>query len=261
MSSGPLFSLGPIDQLGDDEVAGIAISGDLGRDGDVWVPGGIDLSNYKLNPIVLRNHNPDLVVGSAVAIGLINANEVGVRIKFAPPGVSDVADETCGLVKAGVLRGISAGVDPTQIEPLDPKQPYGAMRVVQAELLEISLVPVPASATALVTARAFAARPSAAVMLRALPPIPDRAITRALAHVGRCRVPHAPIMALSVYERTALYAAAHQQLSRATWACGRARNAEARAYSYEQRQADLRDLSRNATECQTPRRRLRPYGG
>jgi hypothetical protein len=78
---------------------------------------------------------------------------------------------------------------------------------------------------------------------------------------ARSRVPQTPIMSLSVYERTALYAAAHRQRSRATWACGQAREAEAHAFSYPQRQADLRDLSRNATECQASRRRLRPYGG
>jgi hypothetical protein len=39
--------------------------------------------NFRANPIVLRNHDPDLVVGTAIAIGLINGNEIGVRIKFA----------------------------------------------------------------------------------------------------------------------------------------------------------------------------------
>jgi hypothetical protein len=43
MSSAPLFSLGSIDQLADDEVAGIAISGEKGREGDVWVVPGIDM--------------------------------------------------------------------------------------------------------------------------------------------------------------------------------------------------------------------------
>jgi HK97 family phage prohead protease len=261
MSSAPLFSLGPIDQLGEDEVAGIAISGDLGRDGDVWCPGGIDLTNYKANPIVLRGHNPDYVVGSAVAIGLVNANEIGVRIKFAPPGVSDVADECRGLVKSGVLKGISAGIDPTEIEPLDPKRPYGPMRVVRAELLELSFVPIPASATALVTARSFAARPGAAVMLRSLPVLPAAAIARALSHAG---APHAPpLMTWSVYDRTAFYAAAHQQRSRAIWACGQARQAEERSYSYEARQAELARLrSTDEPELRTPARpRLRPYGG
>ena len=79
------FSLGSVEQLAEDEVVGVAITGDVGRDGDVWCPQGVSLDNFKRNPIVLRQHNPDLVVGSAVAIGLVDANTIGVRIKFAPP--------------------------------------------------------------------------------------------------------------------------------------------------------------------------------
>jgi len=242
MSSAPLFSLGPIDQLGDDEVAGIAISGGIKRDGDEWCPGGIDLTNYRLNPVVLKGHNPELVVGSAVAIGLVNSNEIGVRIKFAPPGISDIADETRGLVKSGVLRGISAGINPVEVVPLDPRQPYGPVRVIRAELLELSLVSVPADTEALVTARSFSSRPGGALMLRLLPAVSTDAIERALARVGRTVALQVPIMSLSVYERTRLYAEAHQQRCLAAWACGEARRAEAHAYSYEQRQADLQAL-------------------
>lgn len=66
--------------------------------------------------------------------------------------------------------------------------------------------------------------------------------------VARRDMPQTPIMSLTVCERTRLYAEAHQQRSRAVWACGQARQAEPRAYSYPQRQAHLRDLSRKATE-------------
>jgi|GEM_PF-4858528 len=263
MSSAPLFSLGPIDQLGDDEIVGVCISGGIKRDGDEWVPSGIDLTNYKANPIVLRGHNPDYVVGSAVAVGLINANEIGIRIKFAPPGVSDIADETRGLVKSGILRGISAGIDPTQIEPLDPKNPYGAMRIVRAELLEVSLVPIPADVDARVTARSLASRPGGAALLRSLPAISAAAVDRALLLVGRACTPQAPIMAQSVYERTRLYAQAHQQRSRTVWAIGRARAVEQEAYSYERRQQELAALrSTDEPDLRTPAKpRLRPYGG
>lgn len=263
MSSAPLFSLGPIEQLGDDEVAGVCISGGIKRDGDEWCPNGIDLTNYKANPVVLRGHNPDYVVGSAVAIGLVNSNEVGIRIKFAPPGVSHIADETRGLVKAGVLRGISAGIDPQEVEPLDPRNPYGPMRIVRAELLEVSFVPIPADTDARVTARALASRPGGAALVRLLPAIATAAVERALRHVGRACAPQVPLMSLSVYDRTAFYAAAHQQRSRATWACAQARQAEERAFSYEARQAELARLrSTDEPELWTPaKRRLRPYGG
>ncbi len=262
--SGPLFSLGPIDQLADDEVCGIAISAGIKRDGDDWNPGGIDLTNYKANPIVLRNHNPDLIVGSAIAIGMINSSEIGIRIKFAPPGVSDVADETRGLVKAGVIKGISAGIDPIECVPLDPQRPYGAIKVVRAELLEVSFVPIPADVVARVTARSFTSRPGGAAMLRSLPAISGRAIERTFAHVGNTYT--VPFAFLSPAEQARMW----QQRCRAGWAAHVGARAEEQAraerYGLEHRQAELRALGVNNPPAEIEHRRfakprLRPYGG
>ena len=251
------FSLGSVEQLAEDEVVGVAITGDVGRDGDVWCPQGVSLDNFKRNPIVLRQHNPDLVVGSAVAIGLVDANTIGVRIKFAPPGVSAVADETRGLVKSGNLRGISAGIDPIRTEPLDPREPFGAWRVLEAELLEISLVSIPADTGATITGRSFATRPGAAAMLRLLPAVPAHAIARVLGFVGQAPLTpeglRSPREAFEIDRRRTM----------AGWALSRARQTE--TLCYEQRQAELRELAEVGREygCEkTPsRRRLRPYGG
>jgi HK97 family phage prohead protease len=261
--SGPLFSLGPIDQLDDDEVCGICISAGIKRDGDEWLPSGIDLTNYKANPVVLRNHDPALIVGSAISIGLINSSEIGIRIKFAPPGVSDVADETRGLVKAGVLRGISAGIDPIECIPLDPRGPYGAVKVVRAELLEVSLVAIPADVDARVTARSFASRPGAAAMLRALPAISRAAIERTFERVGRTYT--VPLAFISTAEKARMW----QMHCRAGWAAHAGARAEDQArvdtYGLEQRQADMRALSAidppDLEDRTFARPRLRPYGG
>jgi hypothetical protein len=193
---------------------------------------------------------------------MTSSNEIGVRIKFAPPGVSAIADETRGLVKAGVLKGISAGVLPLEVEPLDPKNPYGGQRLVRAELLEISFVPVPASATALVTARAF--RPGAAALLRSLPAVSGHAIERAFACVGRVLAPQTPIGLLSDHERTRFYAEAARQRTMTVWALEQAERARERDYSYARRQEEMRQL-RNADDIERERRafarpRLRPYG-
>jgi HK97 family phage prohead protease len=254
-----LFSLGPVEQLADDEVVGICISGGIKRDGDEWVPSGVDLTAYRANPVVLRQHDPDHVVGSAIAIGPLNGNEIGVRIRFAPPGVCDIADETRGLVKAGVLRGISAGVAPIEVEPLDPRKPYGNVRILKAELLEVSFVPIPADTAARVTARSFASRPGIAALLRSLPPIPGSAVERALTHVARKHtVPFAYLPPREQFE-------ADRQRTMAAWALQQAAQAQNAAYSGEQRQTHLQRL-RGAFPCDpqpqpaAPRRRLRPYG-
>jgi hypothetical protein len=87
-------------------------------------------------------------------------------------------------------------------------------------------------------------------------------VERALRLVGRAYAPQVPIMALSVYERTSVYAQAHQQRSRAIWACGEARRAEEREYTYERRQEDLRQLRTADDGLRTPAKpRRRPYGG
>jgi HK97 family phage prohead protease len=256
--SEPRFSLGAIaEDLGDDEVAGIAISGDLGRDGDIWMVDGIDLANYKRNPVILAAHNPDAVVGSAVALGRVGA-DLAVRIRFAPPGASAAADSARALAKAGALRGLSAGIDPIDMEPLDPKRPFAGARVTRAELLEISLVAVPASPTALVMARS-----TPATLLRSLPAISDGAIERALACVGRVLAPQTPIGLLPDRQRTALYAAAARQRTMTVWALQQAERVRERDYSYARRQEEARQLRRIAESEEVrafARPRLRPYG-
>lgn len=231
------FYMGELEQLADDEVGGICISAGVKRDGCEWEPRGIDLTAFKRNPVVLRDHRPEWVIGAASAIGPVaDWSAIAIRIKFAPPGVSAIADEARGLAKAGILRGISAGIDPRETEPI--RGSYGGIRVLAAELLEVSLVSVPADADALVTARAFRSRPGAAAMLRALPAISTTAIEHVFASVGQVREQPRPIGLMSDVERTRLYAEEARQRTMACWAVGQANDAEAR----EQRRQEIERL-------------------
>jgi hypothetical protein len=78
--------------------------------------------------------------------------------EFPPIGVSAQADEVCGLVKSGVVSSLSVGFDILDSTPLDPKQPRGGLRISRADLLEISLVSVPADSGALITERSLSMR-------------------------------------------------------------------------------------------------------
>lgn len=139
--------------LKDDEVLIILSTAALARDGDVLVPQGCVLDNYRANPIMLWQHNPDFPVANSEEIS-VEQDRITSLVRFAPPGVSRKADEVRGLVKAGIVRGISVGFEPLEMEPLDPKKPRGGQRIIRWELLEASFVSIPADTGAVVTARA-----------------------------------------------------------------------------------------------------------
>lgn len=140
--------------LGDDEVEVVLSTDVRALDGHILEPEGCVLDSYRDNPIVLREHDPNKVVGNAEDM---KATKEGVtqKVRFAPKGISAVADETRGLVKAGVIRTMSVNFIPLEGAPIDKaKGAKGGMRFTKWRLLESSFVAVPADPTALVTARA-----------------------------------------------------------------------------------------------------------
>ena len=142
-----------INTLGENEVEVIISTSALARDGHILEPSGCDLTNYRANPIVLWQHNPDVPVGRAPDL-VVDGDKIRARITFAPLGISQKADEVRGLVKSGIVSGVSVGFDVIDAEPLDPKQPRGGQRFTKWELLECSFCSVPADPGAAVTARA-----------------------------------------------------------------------------------------------------------
>jgi HK97 family phage prohead protease len=126
----------------------------LARDGHILLPSGLQLGNYRKNPIVLWQHNPAQPVARCTQIGVVDGELRGTAV-FAPLGTTPQADEVCGLVKSGVVTALSIGFDPIDAEPLDPKKPRGGLRISRAELLGISLVSVPADTGALITERNY----------------------------------------------------------------------------------------------------------
>lgn len=144
-----------VSDLGDDEVE-ITLSTDgLARDGHVLVPQGGRLAEFKANPIILWSHDPAQPVGRASDVR-VEGNKIVARVQFAPTGVSPKADEVRGLVKSGIVRGVSIGFVVRDATPLDPRKPYAGQRITDWELFEGSFVSIPADTGAGVTARAAA---------------------------------------------------------------------------------------------------------
>src|SRR5215472_9897127 len=95
------------------------------------------------------------------------ADALEAQVDFAPQGVSDIADQVCGLVKAGVINAVSIGSQPLDQEPLDPRDRRAGTKISRSELLECSFVALPADRNAIVLERSFGpARAAAAVAVR-----------------------------------------------------------------------------------------------
>ncbi len=134
--------------LGERQIRVVANSGKADRVRDTLKAAGCKLDNYRLNPIVLADHNPETPIGN-FAPEIKDALE-GV-ITFAPKGVSAKADEYCGLYKAGVMNTVSVGFKPIAFEP----NKAGGIDFQEWELLELSCVAVPCDPQAVVTARSL----------------------------------------------------------------------------------------------------------
>jgi HK97 family phage prohead protease len=230
--------MGSTTSLGEREIGVIASTDELARDGHIVIPSGIDLTAYRRNPIVLFNHDYGRPVGVCTAVGVENG-ALAARIEFAPEGVSADADLVCNLTKAGTLRGISIGFNPIEAEPINPKEAWGGQRITSSELLEISVVAVPADTGALVTARSFEARPAAVRMLQALVPTGPAARERAMSRLYAVR-PKPPGL-MNEFERAALYADQQRMRTLTTWAAGEVSKAEDQARRRARVAALLRD--------------------
>lgn len=125
---------------GDDIIAAVASSGSMDRDGDILVPSGWELDNFRKNPVLLWAHDSySLPIGKATDIGIVG-NELKFNAKFAE-SENEFAGKVAKLMRGGFLNSFSVG--------FIPKERDEGGRMSKMELLEISVVNVPANAEAL----------------------------------------------------------------------------------------------------------------
>ena len=115
-----------------------------------------DLENYKKNPIVLFGHDaskPGYVLGKATEIVSDkdgNKNVTLGTVQFAEEGTSEDADTVWKLVKQGILRTVSVGFIPHTFKKLADDDDTDVL--ADNELLEFSIVPIPANPSAVALA-------------------------------------------------------------------------------------------------------------
>jgi HK97 family phage prohead protease len=112
------------------------------RQGEVVVPGGISLENFQRNPVVLYGHDySGLPVAKATSLTL-EPSGIAARFSFPENGVYDKADTVRKLWGAGFLNAVSIGFIPLE-------RSEDGRTITKCELLEFSIVPVPANQEAL----------------------------------------------------------------------------------------------------------------
>jgi HK97 family phage prohead protease/HK97 family phage major capsid protein len=124
------------------------------RYGDIIEPDGWELTWFKQNPIALFNHNANAPIGTWRNIR-VDAGKLMAELEPVAPGTTQLADDVRRLIEANVLRATSVGFQSIENVPIDPKNPWNGTRYLKQELLETSIVSVPANPAALQLARSL----------------------------------------------------------------------------------------------------------
>ena len=118
------------------------------RVGDV-VEQNWDLENYKKNPVLLYAHDY-----AQLPIGRTNPYMDGGKLKFdvefVPKEIYPFAGTVEAMVELGFLNAVSVGFKPLDMD---------GTRIKRSELLELSIVPIPANAEALIERKGIGMRP------------------------------------------------------------------------------------------------------
>jgi HK97 family phage prohead protease len=118
------------------------------RVGDV-VEQNWDLENYKKNPVLLYAHDY-----SQLPIGRTNPymdqGKLKFDVEFVPKEIYPFAGTVEAMVELGFLNAVSVGFKPLDMD---------GTRIKRSELLELSIVPIPANAEALIERKGMGMRP------------------------------------------------------------------------------------------------------
>lgn len=126
------------------------------RVGDIIDQRGWQLDNFRKNPVALFGHNSEFPIGKWLDVGVKDGRLTG-QLELMP-AVSERLRELHAAVAAGVLRAVSVGFHPKEYERIEDSK-VGGLRFLKAELVECSLVSVPANPNALAIAKALGISP------------------------------------------------------------------------------------------------------
>jgi len=149
------------------EAIGLITTDRVDRDGEVVVPGGIDLTEYRRNPVVMYGHaegkpsegEAGFPVGQSLWIKP-SRDGSGLVAKHAFDTEDDFAARVCGKVKRSVLKCYSIRFLPVEFgrptrEEIDKHPAWAKAKTVyrKTKLLEYSVVAMPANVDAVTLAK------------------------------------------------------------------------------------------------------------
>jgi HK97 family phage prohead protease len=165
-----------------DEPSIVISSPNEDRDGDVLDMRGCVLDNYKRNPVVLFGHDyKSLPVGAATNID-VNPDAIHASWRWLEGDA--FADRVKNAFNQGILRAASVGFRPLSQEPRAGSK---GVNYKQWELLEFSLVPVPANPEAVRMLKSYGLwSESLEKAGRVLSQVNEEHLRQALEHVEGC---------------------------------------------------------------------------
>jgi len=128
-------------------ISGIASTETPDRDGESIKQDGWDLKNFLNNPVIMASHKySEFPIGRATGLAIVDSK---LKFRMVLSKATQTARDASALIKEGILNSFSVGFIPRTRDEKDSKI------ISKAELLEISLVSVPANPEAIITAKKF----------------------------------------------------------------------------------------------------------
>jgi HK97 family phage prohead protease len=124
---------------------GVVIEGQAGgtavdRSGEAFLPGVLESAldkYYRSNPILCYHHFTDQALGVVEAFTVGSQGELNIRARLDEPEPGTALADVYRKVKSGTIKGLSVG------GIFKRKMTPQGMRIYSAEIVEISVTPVP----------------------------------------------------------------------------------------------------------------------
>jgi len=150
MKFSPQLKAISVKDLGEGEIEAIVATENVDRVNEILVMSGLDTKNYMKNPVVQWGHDySQPPIAKTISLKKVG-DQLVARMKFAIE-VYDFARLVYNLIQGGYINAFSIGFIPKEME--DGKN--GQLIWTKSEMLEYSVVPIPANSQALLTAKKF----------------------------------------------------------------------------------------------------------